>query len=383
MIIYLFRAELVTTNFSALIDTQLLRIFGNVMAMGLILAKVVLFDRYTAKELIQIACFLMLGVVTALVSGYDVALITYLFVLGAKSVPFYKIVRLHFYYALCFVVAAFLASQVGIIENTISYRGSTPRQSFGIIYCTDFAAHIFYLMVSYIYLRGNKLGYSALAVFAVLTVWIYINCDTRLDCACMAVLIVFLLVKKLGATLHGKPVYEMPRHPWMEKLMAWSMPLCAVFSISITYLFSARSDMWLWLNRLLNNRLTQGAKALDMYDFNLFGQIVEVQGQVGTNTNISEYFFIDSSFLLYGLRYGLVFLLVLCIGSTLIMMREIKNKNAILCILMFIISVNSIFSHHLTELAYNPFLLFFFAKMEDHPNMGVEENRMRIRLKLG
>ncbi len=382
MIIYLFRAELVTTNFAALIDTEILRAVSNVIVIILLLIKIVLVDRYTPKKLLQIACILILGAVTTIVSGYDFVFILYLFVLGAKNVSFYKIVHVHFIYALAFVLAAFVASQIGFIENTISYRGSVARQSFGIIYCTDFAAHVFYLMVSYIYLRGNKLSYINLSFFAIITFWVYTNSYARLDCACMAALIVFLLFKKITFGLKRKPIYALPKHPWIEKIMAWSMPICAVFSIGITYLFSSNSMKWLWVNTLLNNRLTQGAKAIAEYDFNLFGQIVEVQGQVGVNTNISEYFFIDSSFLLYGLRYGLVFLFIFCIGSTLVMMREIKKQNAIFCTLFFVIAVNSIFSHHLTELAYNPFLLFFFAKVDEHPNMGIQKQKRWVRFRV-
>ena len=382
MIIYLFRAELVTTNFASLIDTQMLRAVANIAVIILILAKIILFDRYTAKELLFSGGVLLLGSMIAFVSGYDVALITFLFVVGAKSVSFYKIVRLHFVYALFFVVAAFLASQAGIIENTITYRGSIPRQSFGIIYCTDFASHVFYLMVSYVYLRGNKLRHVELALLSVLVVWIYINCNARLDCACMAVLIVLLVIRKIKSSLSGEPIYALPKYPWLEKIMAWAMPICAVISIGLAYLFAADSAKWSWLNEFFNNRLIQGAKALSMYSFNLFGQIVEVQGQVGDNASLSEYFFIDSSFLLYGLRYGLVFLCFFCAGSTFMMMREIKRKNAIFCILFLLISVNSIFAHHLTELAYNPFLLFFFAQTEIYPTLNVERNRRRVRFKV-
>lgn len=379
MVIYLFRAELVTTNFAALINTNVLRVISNIAVITLLLVKIVLFDRYTLKKFLQIVCFMIIGVVTTVISGYDVVFVLYLFVLAAKNVSFYKIVRLHFTYALTCVLAAFVASQRGFIENTISYRDGIARQSFGIIYCTDFAAHIFYLMVSYIYLRGNKLKYFELGFFTIITSFVYVNSNARLDCACMAILILFLLVKKITFGLKGKPIYTLPKHPWMEKCMAWSMPICAMFSIGITYLFSSNSVMWLRANSILNNRLTQGAEAISKYDFNFFGQIVEVQGQAGVNTNISEYFFIDSSFLLYGLRFGLIFLFIFCIGSTLVMMREIKKQNAIFCTLFFLIAVNSIFSHHLIELAYNPFLLFFLAKVDNHPNMNIQGRNRKIK----
>lgn len=134
MVIYLFRAELVTTNFAALINTNVLRVISNIAVITLLLVKIVLFDRYTLKKFLQIVCFMIIGVVTTVISGYDVVFVLYLFVLAAKNVSFYKIVRLHFTYALTCVLAAFVASQRGFIENTISYRDGIARQSFGIIY---------------------------------------------------------------------------------------------------------------------------------------------------------------------------------------------------------------------------------------------------------
>ena len=376
--VYLFYAELVTTNFTPFFDLVFLRKIYNISTIILISIKIIVFDHYTVKELMKIMLFVLLGAITTIVSHYDIILITYLFVVGAKDISLYKIVKFQFIIVLIFVVSAFFASQAGIIENTITYRDNIPRQSFGIVYCTDFAAHIFYLMISYIYLIGNKLKYGSILILSVITIWVYRNCDARLDCICMLVLILFLFYRKIKSDMHNIPMYQIPKTAWLEKLLMWSMPICALFSVSISYFFNTNSTFWTVLNGILNNRLTQGSKALKMYSFNMFGQIVEVQGQVGINTNLSDYFFIDSSYLLYGLRYGIVFLLVLCFGSLIFMKRELKKNNAIFCILFFLIAVNSCFSHHLAELAYNPFILFFFADTIYHPNINDNCNRKRV-----
>jgi hypothetical protein len=73
-----------------------------------------------------------------------------LMILGAAGKSFRRILTIWLILATVLMAAAFFASQAGIIEDLV-YKGN--RHSYGIVYCTDCAAHVLFLMISYVMLR--------------------------------------------------------------------------------------------------------------------------------------------------------------------------------------------------------------------------------------
>lgn len=55
----------------------------------------------------------------------------------------------------------------GIVGNMVSFREEKVRNSFGFIYATDFAAHIFYLVLMYFYLRSGKFNLIEIMLFCI------------------------------------------------------------------------------------------------------------------------------------------------------------------------------------------------------------------------
>ena len=106
------------------------------------------------------------SVVTLLTTGYIHPFVWVLFLAGSRDVPIKKILEVYLVITGAGMILAYGASMLGVIENLqyVTY-GRGIRNSFGIVYTTDFSAHIFYMMVIGFYLLGERLcGCSGLGM---------------------------------------------------------------------------------------------------------------------------------------------------------------------------------------------------------------------------
>lgn len=92
------------------------------------------------------------------VNGYDNILFMILMILGARGISFRKIVKVFFTVSLIATVGVVAGSQTGLIENLVYQQaGRNIRIAFGFAYPTSFAAHIYFLVLCFWYLRAGKL----------------------------------------------------------------------------------------------------------------------------------------------------------------------------------------------------------------------------------
>ena len=265
------------------------------LAIVLVSIKLLWFDYLQKKELLCYGGLLGITFMIWVSSGYADAFVWAILLLGAKNVSFRKILQIYMIINLTVVFLAFTASLLGVIENLQYVRNGGIRNSFGIIYTTDFAAHILYMMLVYFYLkRGkmNKWDYIGAGIVAAL---VYYFCDTRLDVTCMFILIIgYVWVenqkKKELLSLKGK--YSSKK--WWEKYGIFAMPAAAGIMILLTVLYG-KMNILNQLNAFISNRLLYGQQGLRQYGIRLFGQYVYMIGNGNTTKYQPDYLFVDCS----------------------------------------------------------------------------------------
>ncbi len=335
-------------------------VVAKAVALVLVAGKMILFDRYRPREFWLIVCLLGIGLLVVVSSGYTEAFFWICMLLGAKDVPFRKILQIYLIVSVSIVFLAFCASMLDVIQNLQYQREDSYiiRNSFGIIYTTDFASHIFAIVLVAFYLLKDRLRVYHYVIALVLAFLVYRFCYTRLDVACIVLMIgVFLWVR-----LWERGRLLTKRFRTGEKstrLLRWSMPILAGVMCLLTGLYSANRRILYYINEFVNERLKYGRMAMTRFDFTLFGQNAPMQGNGGHVERAADYFFVDCSYLYVFFRYGLIFLLivlavyVLCCGK---LRRDYYFLAAVL-----VISVNCMIAHHLVELAYSPFALALLA----------------------
>ena len=336
--------------------------FVNLICIVLIVYKVLFFDKYSFKKLILISVIFSMLIISSIISKYSELIYLALLIIGANNVSFKRIVKTYFFITLSITIFAIIASKIGIIENLIYYRNGKVRYSFGSIYCTDFAARIFYLILAYVYLKGVTIKKIDIIVFIILGCFVSYFCGARLDSISIFVMCIFLIYIKIK-NRYVKD-YEINISKLIKLVLTISVPICAIVSIYVTYIYKSSDKFLNQLNQLLSYRLAYGKRGIIEYGFNLFGQQVKLIGSGGTDKIVSNYFFIDCSYLYIALKYGLIILLIFCIFFTALNRKMLKNGEIVIPILIMLIAINSMVAHHFTGIVYNVFILCFFANID-------------------
>lgn len=277
-------------------------------------------------------------------------------IVGMTGRSFKVILAIAFSIGSAMMAAAIVASQMGIITDLV-YRGN--RHSLGIIYCTDCAAHILFLMIIYVFLRlesMNILEYAAL----ILVLMIMMMTRAKLDIICGI------------ALLAGIPVYRLTRRWHKTKpvriaasIMSFSYLLFAAGSIIAALRFD-KNDIALRrkLHYTLIRRLEISQTALREHPFSLFGSQIEEHGYGGRTKNLpswDKYFFIDCSYIrLFVIGGFLLFAMILLVMTYAELRSFAYRQYGFLCLLV-LVSIACLIEHHLLEYYYNVFPLVAFS----------------------
>lgn len=284
-------------------------------------------------------------------------------IVGMTGRSFRVLITIAFAIGTAMMAASFAASQLGIIEDLV-YEGG--RHSFGIIYCTDCAAHILFLMIMFLMLRLEDMTpVEFVALALVLAIMMMTRAQSDVACG-------FLLF--LGAVLYRLSHRFLQRFQGLQKarvfrwgaaVLSFSYMACALASFVVTVGFD-RKDKALRkkLQYSLIRRLEMNQEVLQEHPFSLFGSRIEEHGFGGRTQNLpgwDKYFFIDCSYIrLYVIGGALLFILVLLL-MTYAQLRCFSYKKYGLVALLALVAVSCVVEHHLMEFYYNVFPLMAFA----------------------
>lgn len=360
-IIFLTGETLTTTMFSIPGKIYLLCKMAAVMLIGI---KILCFDIYSRKTFGIFIFFMTVGVVIAVHTGYTEPFMWILMLFGARNVPWEKILKIYLVISSAIVLLAFCASSLNIIENLqyIRMGEDIVRNSFGIVYTTDFASHIFSLMLVSFYLLKERLTILHYGIAVTVAGGVFWFCHTRLDVACMFILIIIFMI--LGMRKPDRSLrVRYCKSNGISKICAWIMPIAALGMFVATKLYREGNAAFEMLDQILSFRLSLGQEGLTRYDVTPFGQVVQMIGYGGGNEWIGEYFFVDCSYLYILLRYGMIFLLFVLV--VYVKCCKKFRKDYYFLAVIALVSLNCMIAHHLIELAYNPFALALFAAVPD------------------
>lgn len=318
----------------------------------LVMFKVNYIRSITTKNLIGLSIIFVSLILSSYFSkSYTFIYITLLLFL-AFNVGLRYIVKVFFIVKLPAVVILAGLSLVGIIENFefIDWiRGS--RFAFGAIYATDFAASVFYLLISYFYLR-KSINTIEVVLSAVLVYVIDAYTDARISIFLMTVSIILFYLAGTRFSRVLKGIFE-------NRIMPYVFVIGFTISVVLSNLFSYGDRTMMLLDELLSGRLSLGKLAFETNDVKLFGQQIRMQGNGWTlhewDSSIG-YNFIDASYLQWLFIYGAVTTIIILVLFVLAYRKAIKFDNLALSMILTLIAVSGIIDHHVLNLVNNPFI---------------------------
>lgn len=326
------------------------------LSLALLVVKILCLDEYDLRRLLaDLVIMALLG----LSWWYSQSLPTItigLFVIASHNVDFHDIIRTYFQVGLIVFVVVIISALVGVIPNIIFHRQDVVRLSFGIIYTTDFAAHVLSLVMAYCYLYFEKLNWWRYCCIILIAAFIMKFCDARLDTMCLLLLIPVMWFAQQAK--RGNVGAQ------MVTSFYWGLvPVLAYGTVMMAWLFRPGNNLMLHLDQMLSGRLTISHLALGKYGISLLGQHVLERGWGFGAPHVTDqnYFFIDSSFMRLVIVSGIILAVVIIYWMTKIAWQSIAHKEYALAAIIVILTVSAMVEQHLLEIDYDPFLLAAYS----------------------
>ncbi|MFY4496245.1 hypothetical protein [Limosilactobacillus mucosae] len=356
-------AFLITSTYTDYFSNHLLHTLM-FAGLALVLLKIFLFDDLDLKWLAIDAIVLILLLITWRTSKEFSLFSMGIFVLGARNVDFKRIIKIYFYAGMLLLAFVVISAMGGLIRNLVYRRDMTNivRQSFGIAYPTDFAAHVLYLILAYAYLKFGKIKWYDYAVFLAAAVFLVKFSDARLSAYAIILSIPVLWIGQRAQTDH-----------LLSRFIAsfyWTVPILSAYLVIIaSYFFTPSNKILTKVNNASSGRLFLGHKAISEYGFSMFGKQIIEHGWGGANglkmsqNAPANYFFVDSSFLRMTILYGIIMAIIILLAMTKISWESFQKGSFALASIIVIVSVSAMVEQRLLDLAYDPFLIALLANV--------------------
>ena len=163
-------------------------------------------------------------------------------------------------------------------------------------------------------------------------------------------------------------IYLIKRFKFLQKykkiysVISISLPVAlSTFIVLISAFFNNDSAFFSKFNRILSGRLALGNYAIKQYGFELFARHIIFAGGEIKDSSIT-YNFVDSSYLLYLINFGIIFLVLLIVLLTYFAHLINTKKDVYMFMIFCIITLHSTFDPQLLNLCFNYFLMVWSYK---------------------
>ena len=278
------------------------------LVIGITIISILLSKSYRVKNFVD-TLIIVLCLVGALgnyfIVGFAIPLEFMCLIITAKDIDFEWIINNYIRITLCILIVAFICSSVGMIPTNNIVQNGVMRYSFGMNYCTDFAAHIFYLILADNYIKFKKISFSRIFIYLVAAYVVYKYCAARLDTILILALVALDLYLIINAWVKKRNVEYFKGTRFLKILLIGAYPISSVLSLicAINY---RESDFLQIINIALSYRIYYANQALNTYGYPLWGKLFEMVGSGTIAKNQTAglvYFFVDNSYIYIMLRY--------------------------------------------------------------------------------
>jgi len=260
---------MIRKNLGILESSRLMNLWMIVAAVYILLKEIIL-RCYTKKDIL-FAIWIGLSFVASYYFHWTkwVELVPFL-VVGAKKVPFDKILKTFLLIVGGIMLTAFAASELGYTSYLVysqSYADGSlrMRHAFGTTYPTTFSEFVFFLSAAGLYVRRKKAGFADVAFLVFIGSFLKVYSDAKTDALCL-----FLLAGLATILMVQRQRRErgLRRSSLETKLSAWLVPVFPIVStlmILLTIFYDPSSGIMRRLNGILTGRLEIGKKGYDQY----------------------------------------------------------------------------------------------------------------------
>ena len=329
--------------------------------------------KYISKsDAIKYGIIFAIFTASGLISGYSVLIEIAFLMIGASKINIDKILRVYFWVGTAVVGAAFVASITGLIPNLVyELLEKGTRRSFGIIYPTDFSAHVLFLVVVGCCIQNRIVTTIDIFLTLMFARFILVESVAYTNYACMllfACILIFVKIYELSdkyknmneGSMTYREFFDIRKFP-LFKLVALVPIALSALIIMMSIKFNPKISGWASLDKKLSSRLTYSSQGIKKYKISLFGKFIKEWGFGKSTVYHKHYFFLDDSYIRILLMYGAIMLITILALWVIIAKKSLEAKRLVLLGAIVVVALSCFMEHHMLEMAYNPLLILVFA----------------------
>lgn len=253
-------------------------------------------------------------------------------------------------------VFTIVSCKIGIIENAITERhkfgGIWTAGGNGFEYSGQMIMMLIPIVFMYYFLKKNKISMLDNLLWTCISIVVFSQCKTI-----MGLLLIFIFIIAFNIIFKWKCSWI-----WIIKSKIMRMiPVISCMLISFLELLYRKGIPFMTaIDGLLNGRLSVTSRVIDGYGITLFGTIFE------NNTLDGRYEIIDSEYLYYAIKAGVLYLIVSLILGVLIIRYVQKKKDVCLTLIFSMVFINAIINNGIWGIVMNPFSILLVPAIKDY-----------------
>lgn len=309
--------------------------------------------KYSVKEILIIFILSIYMLIISYQSKTFGYMTYFMYIVTSKDVDYNKIIK---YVLISFIVSTsfiLILTLCGIIDDKIFSLNIRNRHGLGFNWTTVFPNMFMYMTLYLIYVRKSKISLYEVLIVVSIAAFCYIMTDTKSAFALTILSILSAYILKFKKNLlKYKSIYY---------YLALGLPIfMAFFIMIISYNYDSSNIVLSKINSLLSGRLSLGKNAINEFGFTFMARTLPLVG--GEPVDGSTYNFVDSSFLLYLLNFGIIFFVLLMVLLEYFAYLINIKKDTYMLLVFCIFIIHSTFDPQLLNLCFNYFLLVLSYK---------------------
>lgn len=308
---------------------------------------------YSVKERMLTAALVMISGVSMLKSGEKTVLFSILFIITAKGIHVFTLLKFVLAVRLVSTSVLMLLSGMGITGNySIPYYTAhinelketivdkvTYYYSFGYAHPNICFISCFLIFIIFIFINYKKINWIYFAITGAGAVFVYTLTHSRTG---LLVFLCFCLIVLLIRSAEQNNFVKQ-----MIRLLIYSIPIAAVISVGAALLFDENSIVWLKINTVFTGRLHIMHEYLSAFTPSLLGTACE---------GLSS--FLDNMYLSLLLKSGIILFLLFLLSQYLLSRQLYKENRYIELGVLCTFAIYGLMEEFPLNVIMNPFMLY-------------------------
>lgn len=320
------------------------------------------------KQIILSLILLITMVIGAIVGNKVLFLLSFLFLINSDRTSFSRILKVSIISVTCMTISVVCLCMIGLLPDYIFEReGGKIAHSLGFSFYYNVSTHILFCSIMYTYVR-KTLHFSEILILTLLNYLLYKLCTTRLP---FYVYLIFIIAYLVFCKYN---VFKSINHKLLKMYSAVAFSSLCILCVVMALKYDYRDPVFFEIDQWVSGRIALSHVAFSRYDIKLFGQYVEMQGNI-YGENQFNYFFIDSGYILGLIQYGLLFTICFIVMYSILYYYSCITNDKKLFVWISIVALFNVINGCWTAFVYNPLLFLIIPVIK---NMKTIKRKVNI-----